>query len=84
METAATLLKVNEVAEFLGVSTRHVWNLRTEGFLPDPVRLGRSARWRRTELVAWVDAGCPAQDEWIIQRPRPEKEVGNAPACTAT
>ena len=66
MEAIATLMNVNQVAEFLGVSVRQVWNLRTEGLLPQPVRLGRSSRWRRSELIAWVDAGCPPQDEWVV------------------
>lgn len=60
----STLMGVNDVAGFLGVSARQVWNLRSQGLLPEPVRLGRSSRWRRAELVAWIDAGCPALDEW--------------------
>lgn len=81
METMATLLNVNQVARFLGVSTRQVWNLRTEGLLPQPVRLGRSSRWRRTELVAWVDAGCPPGAEWSSVRSRPGKEVPDDQVC---
>ena len=72
----SALMGVNDVAEFLGVSTRQVWNLRSQGLLPDPVRLGRSSRWRRAELAAWVGAGCPARDEWIAERSQPQQEGG--------
>ena len=64
MDAIATLMNVSQVAEFLGVSARQVWNLRSGGLLPEPVRLGRSSRWRRSELIAWVDSGCPPQNEW--------------------
>ena len=32
------------------------------------VRLGRSVRWRRDELLAWLEAGCPARDRWEALR----------------
>ena len=65
------LLTVNEVARLLNVSPRHVHMLRATQQLPPPVRLGRSVRWRRAELEAWVAAGCPALDRW-----RPKMAVG--------
>ena len=30
------------------------------GRMPRPVRLGGLVRWRRAELQAWIDAGCPS------------------------
>lgn len=33
-------------------------------FAPLPVKLGRCARYRRDEVLAWVAAGCPARREW--------------------
>ena len=72
----STLMGVNDVADFLGVSARQVWNLRSQGLLPEPVRLGRSSRWRRAELVAWVDAGCPSRTEWIAERSQPKEVAG--------
>lgn len=45
-------LSVGEVAEMLGVSSRHVWKLTAMGKLPQPIRLGRSARWLRDDLLA--------------------------------
>jgi predicted DNA-binding transcriptional regulator AlpA len=34
------------------------------GWIPRPVRIGRSTLWRTEELRAWIEAGCPRRDEW--------------------
>ena len=54
------LLRVSEVAQLLGISERSVWRMQSAGKLPAAVRLAGSIRWRRVEIEAWVDAGCPA------------------------
>ena len=58
------LLKAEQVAELLSVSERHVHKLHSSGRLPRPVRLGKSVRWRRDELEAWVNAGSPDRARW--------------------
>ncbi len=63
-EEKEMLMKVKQLAEALKVSERQVWKLRSSGRLPEPVRLGRSVRWRRNEIEAWIRAGCPAIDKW--------------------
>ena len=34
------------------------------GWIPRPVRIGRSTLWRVGELQEWVAAGCPRREEW--------------------
>ena len=54
----ALLLKAEEVARMLAISTRTLWRLvSTEGF-PQPVKFGGSTRWRAAEVTAWVEHGC--------------------------
>lgn len=53
------MLDVEAFAGLLGVSTRHVRRLVDAGKCPPPVRLGRSCRWPRPAVEAWIDAGCP-------------------------
>ena len=53
-----------ELAKLLKVSLRHINALNATGRLPRPIRLGRSVRWPREELVAWIAAGAPSRDEW--------------------
>jgi excisionase family DNA binding protein len=56
------LLDVKAVALLLGgCSVRHVYRLADAGRMPRPVKLGTLVRWRRAELEAWIDAGCPSQ-----------------------
>ena len=58
----AVLLDVRAVSELLGsCSTRHVYRLADAGRMPRPVKLGSLVRWRRAELEAWINAGCPTQ-----------------------
>ncbi|HEX6986067.1 MAG TPA: helix-turn-helix domain-containing protein [Planctomycetaceae bacterium] len=50
---------MSAVAGLLSVSERHVWRLRDGGLMPAPLKLGSAVRWRRTDLDAWLAAGCP-------------------------
>lgn len=59
VENGSLLLKVNELARLLGISERSIWRLQSKGHLPPSIRLAGSIRWRRGEVEAWVDAGCP-------------------------
>lgn len=55
----AELLDIRAVSA-LGVgSTRHVYRLSDAGRMPAPVKLGALVRWRRREILEWIDAGCP-------------------------
>lgn len=63
------LLSPRQVAQALGLSTSGFYQLRASGrFGPRPLRLGRSVRYRRDELAAWVDAGCPSLERWQAMR----------------
>lgn len=59
-QAPAELLDVRAVAELLNCSPRHIHRLSDGGRMPRPVKLGQLVRWRRAELMAWVNAGCPA------------------------
>ncbi len=59
------VLTAAEAAEALGISVRHFWGCLASGRLgPQPISLGRSKRWRKDELLAWVAAGAPPRDKW--------------------
>jgi len=51
------LLTAKQTAVLLGVSIRHLYKLHSGGRLPRPLRLGRAVRWRRDEIIAWIEAG---------------------------
>ena len=49
------LLRVEDVAAALSVSVRKVWQMASAGDLPQPIHLGRTTRWRRADLEAWIE-----------------------------
>jgi excisionase family DNA binding protein len=53
-----TLLDVQQVADLLNCSTRHVYRLADAGRMPAPVRLGALVRWRRQDIEDWVAGSC--------------------------
>jgi predicted DNA-binding transcriptional regulator AlpA len=56
-------------AKMLGISESHLYALkRTARLGPTPIRLGRCCRYRVSELVEWVNAGCPARARWQAMR----------------
>jgi predicted DNA-binding transcriptional regulator AlpA len=48
------LLTREEFARELRCSVRELDRLRARGLLPAPIRLGRSPRWRREDVLAWL------------------------------
>ncbi len=62
MKSAAVdhvLLTHAEVAQLLRVSPRTVDRMRQEGTIIPPVKLNRQLRWLKSELIEWLQAGCP-------------------------
>ena len=63
-----TLLTIDDVAELLRCSTRHVRRLSDSGKMPAPVRLGTLLRWRDqtgdpySGIRDWLADGCPRCD----------------------
>ncbi len=56
----AELLGIRDVCALLGgCSARSVYRLCDAGKMPFGLKLNGMRRWRRAELVAWLDAGCP-------------------------
>lgn len=49
------LLKADQVAELLALHVRSVWRLSSSGEIPKPVRIGKSTRWRLTDLRAFLN-----------------------------
>lgn len=58
-EALRELLSADEAATMAGVGRRTWWRYVSSGKAPGPVRLGGVVRWRKTELAAWIAAGCP-------------------------
>jgi predicted DNA-binding transcriptional regulator AlpA len=49
------LLTAKGMSTLLNISVRQVWKLSSSGKLPKPVHIGASARWRRKEVMLFID-----------------------------
>lgn len=54
----AVLISVKEVSSMLGMSERTVWRLANAGKMPAALRVGGARRWRRADILSWIDGGC--------------------------
>ncbi|TWT33900.1 Prophage CP4-57 regulatory protein (AlpA) [Posidoniimonas corsicana] len=71
------MLTAAQVGEQLGVSAREIRRMNLQGDLPEPLKMGhKKVRWRRDELVAWIDAGCPDRDAWLRHAGRAAQKSG--------
>jgi excisionase family DNA binding protein len=62
------LLRDTEAAALLGIGRSTLRRLLCAGKVPPPIHLGRSCRWRRAELLAWLEAGAPDARMWAAIR----------------
>jgi excisionase family DNA binding protein len=69
LSTDIRLLSAEDLARELGFTLRTIRRLDSAGRLPRPVRIGRAVRWRRAEVRAWANAGCPPRAEWVWRVP---------------
>jgi len=51
-----------EVGAMLHVSRRKVHSMRSAGQLPAEIRIGRSLRWRASDIREWIRQGCPNRE----------------------
>jgi predicted DNA-binding transcriptional regulator AlpA len=61
------LLPVSDAATLCGIAPRTLARWSKEGAAPKPIRLGfgtrASVRYRRSDLLNWIEAGCPCLSE---------------------
>ncbi|MCA9090575.1 MAG: sigma-70 family RNA polymerase sigma factor [Planctomycetaceae bacterium] len=62
------LLTARKAASLCGKSLRTWRTWDAAGFIPQPVRIGRSTFWRADELKEWIAAGCPKRSVWEVMR----------------
>jgi predicted DNA-binding transcriptional regulator AlpA len=60
----SVLIDIAEMSEMLNRSVRSLFADKAVGRLPKPIQLGNSIRWRRHEILRWIDAGCPEAAVW--------------------
>ena len=67
-KTDRLALNSAELAKHLGISQRHLHTLTQTGKVPNPIRLGHSVRWARSEIESWLAAGAPDRTAWEAKK----------------
>lgn len=50
-----TLLSIDEVADWLGVSVKTVYSMRDRNQAPPAIKVGRRLRWDAEDIQQWLD-----------------------------
>ena len=58
------LLSARDAARLCAVSERTWRSWDAAGHIPRAIAVGRSRFWRRLELEAWIQRGCPDRQSW--------------------
>jgi excisionase family DNA binding protein len=53
------MLTIQQIATLLGVSRITVRRYWAAGLIPEPVKLGRTVRWRKSDIDQWLENRCP-------------------------
>ena len=53
------LVDAGEAARLCDVSESMLYKLNAAGNMPAPVRIGSLMRWKRKDIMGWIDEGCP-------------------------
>jgi predicted DNA-binding transcriptional regulator AlpA len=67
-KTTDEFLSDDMLAARLNVTSAHIWRLRRRGLLPDPYHLGRSPRWRWSEVFEAIAKTKSGPREHEVQR----------------
>jgi hypothetical protein len=70
LQLAPLLLDIRGLAELLSRSVASLHRDDAAGRLPGALRVGSSKRWRYSDIVLWVELGCPTRAEFEARRPK--------------
>ena len=59
------LFKKEQLAAYLSLSTNTVGIRVNRRAFPQPIIVAAQERWRRPDIDAWIEAGCPNYEEWF-------------------
>lgn len=61
-----TLLSPDELADYLAIPVKTVYNWRTSGKGPRGVRIGRHLRFRWSDVQEWLDDNADPAEEGVL------------------
>ena len=63
----AALLPIAHTAHYVAVGRSRIYQLAAAGEFPQPIKVGRSVRWIRAELDAWIAAQAARRSLGALQ-----------------
>lgn len=54
LSTQDPLIDMTFITTYTGMTDKWFYKLIQEGLFPKPIKLGRSSRWRRSEVETWM------------------------------
>ena len=57
-EREPALIDAKETSRLCSISTPMLYKLNAMGSMPAPLKIGKLMRWRRKEILRWIDKGC--------------------------
>lgn len=65
------LIDLADLASLLGISRATAERMKSGAKLPPHLVLSANChRWRRLEVLSWIEAGCPPKREWLARTGR--------------
>ncbi|MFC1762454.1 helix-turn-helix transcriptional regulator [Planctomycetota bacterium] len=61
------LWNIKQLKMVTGLSERTLWRLSDSGKTPAAIRISRSVRWRRSDILHWIQLGCPSRKVFEAQ-----------------
>lgn len=61
---APVLINALDCSRLIGMCLNSWDGLVNSELAPAALRFGRKRMWRRTEILSWIDAGCPPRSKW--------------------
>ena len=58
------LWSATEVGFVIGLSRSKVFELVTEGALPESIKIGHSRKWHGSDILKWIELGCPCLEKF--------------------
>lgn len=62
------LIAIRSLSVVLDRSVAALYRDDAAGRLPTGLKIGGSKRWRYSEIIDWVNAGCPIRSVWEAMR----------------
>lgn len=52
------LIKIKEVSNIIGFNPDWIYKRIATNTFPNPIKIGRSSRWRKKMIYEWLDKNC--------------------------